>query len=327
MRVPERRLQVFVSSTYTDLREERQAAVMAILRDGHIPAGMELFSADNAEQTETIREWIEESDVFVLLLGGRYGSVESDSGKSFTELEYEHAIELGKPVLSFVLSENAVTSREKVRPEIIERDRGAQIRAFRRRVLENGRMADLFETVDALDGKIGRALRGVEKNKDLVGWVRRTGAVDTTAALNQIVALTDENKKLRDMLEAARVGGATVSVPLRAKRQIRFPVFMNSGEMIEQVTTPLEWFLLCFLRMRKQDYVVDFVHLSMDILFERDLNIDRDKSNNAELVNALVGLMDEFSLFGWIDAERGQYTSKFEILPEGRAVFLQLAPT
>ena len=36
-----KKLQVFVSSTYTDLIEERQAAVQAILDASHIPAGME----------------------------------------------------------------------------------------------------------------------------------------------------------------------------------------------------------------------------------------------------------------------------------------------
>lgn len=58
MRVPNRRLQVFVSSTYADLRDERQATILAILKDGHIPAGMELFRAEGAAQMAVIREWI-----------------------------------------------------------------------------------------------------------------------------------------------------------------------------------------------------------------------------------------------------------------------------
>ena len=66
-----RKLQIFVSSTYNDLLEERQAAVSAILEAGHIPAGMELFAAGDQSQWETIKRWIEESDVFMLILGGR----------------------------------------------------------------------------------------------------------------------------------------------------------------------------------------------------------------------------------------------------------------
>ena len=76
-----KKLQVFISSTYTDLIEERQAAVEAILDAGHIPAGMELFKAGNDSQLKTIYKWIDESDVYMIILGGRYGSVESKSGK------------------------------------------------------------------------------------------------------------------------------------------------------------------------------------------------------------------------------------------------------
>lgn len=50
-----KKLQVFVSSTWTDMILERQAAVEAILEAGHIPAGMELFSADNKKQFEVIK--------------------------------------------------------------------------------------------------------------------------------------------------------------------------------------------------------------------------------------------------------------------------------
>ena len=93
-----KKLQVFVSSTYTDLIEERQAAVEAILEAGHIPAGMELFKAGNKSQLETIYKWIDDSDVYMLIFGGRYGSVESKSGKSYTQLEYEYALNRNIPV-------------------------------------------------------------------------------------------------------------------------------------------------------------------------------------------------------------------------------------
>ena len=92
-----KKLQVFVSSTYTDLIEERQAAVEAILDAGHIPAGMELFKAGNESQLKTIYKWIDQSDVYMLILGGRYGSIENKTGKSYTQLEYEYALSKGIP--------------------------------------------------------------------------------------------------------------------------------------------------------------------------------------------------------------------------------------
>ena len=98
-----KKLQVFVSSTYTDLKEERQAAVEAILDAGHIPAGMELFKAGNESQLKTIYKWIDESDVYMLILGGRYGSIKSKSGKSYTQLEYEYALSKRIPFLQLLL--------------------------------------------------------------------------------------------------------------------------------------------------------------------------------------------------------------------------------
>src|SRR4051794_15132467 len=100
-----KKLQVFVSSTFTDLRKERQAAVDAILTAKHIPAGMELFTAGDESQMATIKRWIDDSDVFMLILGGRYGAVEPTTGKSYTHLEYEYAQAKGKPYFAAVMSE------------------------------------------------------------------------------------------------------------------------------------------------------------------------------------------------------------------------------
>ena len=100
-----KKLQVFVSSTYTDLIEERQAAVQAILDAGHIPAGMELFKAGDKSQLETIYKWIDDCDIFMLIMGGRYGSIEETSGKSYTQLEYEYVLDK-KPFFSIVLKKS-----------------------------------------------------------------------------------------------------------------------------------------------------------------------------------------------------------------------------
>jgi hypothetical protein len=97
------RYQIFVSSTYEDLREERQQATQAILEAGCFPAGMELFPASDDTQWELIKRVIEECDYYVVILAGRYGSVGPD-GLSYTEMEYDYAVEKGIPVLGFVRS-------------------------------------------------------------------------------------------------------------------------------------------------------------------------------------------------------------------------------
>jgi hypothetical protein len=69
----EMKLQVYVSSTYDDLQEERKAAFDAILSLGHIPIGMEKFPASDEKSTEITRRFLDNCDVFVILVGGRYG--------------------------------------------------------------------------------------------------------------------------------------------------------------------------------------------------------------------------------------------------------------
>jgi hypothetical protein len=94
----QKKYQVFISSTYTDLVEERQIILRSILDLGHIPSGMELFSAADEEQFAYIKKIIDECDYYVLVIGGRYGSID-DSGISYTEKEYDYAVEKGVHVL------------------------------------------------------------------------------------------------------------------------------------------------------------------------------------------------------------------------------------
>lgn len=95
------RYQVFVSSTFEDLREERQQATQSILEAGCFPSGMELFPASDETQWELIKRVIEESDYYIVIVAGRYGNIGPD-GFSYTEMEYDYAVEKGIPALGFV---------------------------------------------------------------------------------------------------------------------------------------------------------------------------------------------------------------------------------
>ena len=98
--------QIFVSSTYEDLRKERDQVVKAILEMGHIPVGMEMFSAAGEEQWKIIARQIEECDYYVVIIAHRYGSL--DDAISFTEKEYDYAVRLKVPVFGFIIDETSV---------------------------------------------------------------------------------------------------------------------------------------------------------------------------------------------------------------------------
>src|SRR5438552_17220421 len=87
----DKRYQVFVSSTYADLKKERQKVIQALMEMDCIPAGMELFPAADEEQFAFIKKVIDDCDYYLLVIGGRYGSLTS-KGISYTEQEYDYAV-------------------------------------------------------------------------------------------------------------------------------------------------------------------------------------------------------------------------------------------
>lgn len=96
-----RALRIFVSSTYADLVEYRQAASSAIIGLGHQSDDMELWSADDRSGVTYSVDRVKQCDVFVLLLAHRYGTIPAGEQYSITELEYRAARDAGIPVLAF----------------------------------------------------------------------------------------------------------------------------------------------------------------------------------------------------------------------------------
>ena len=103
----DKRYQIFISSTYKDLIEERKKVTQAILKLYHFPIGMEMFHADNEEQWIQIKNTIDMSDYYILILGRYCGTLIEEEGISYTEKEYNYALSKGIPVLSFLISDDA----------------------------------------------------------------------------------------------------------------------------------------------------------------------------------------------------------------------------
>lgn len=206
-----KKLQVFVSSTYTDMLAERQAAVEAILRAGHIPAGMELFAGDES-QLETIRRWIDDSDVFMLMLGGRYGSIEPRSGKSYIELECEYAIRKGKSLFAAVITEEYLTAKVKASgPDAMERDNGHLLKAFRETTTK--RVCRFFGDINELKLIVFESLARFEQREDFAGWIHGSDVINPKAVLEEVARLQAENARLRRQM--AEWKAAEQALPFR----------------------------------------------------------------------------------------------------------------
>jgi len=194
--VGKKKYQIFISSTYLDLQDERQAAVEAILGSKHIPAGMELFRAGNASQLDTIKKWIDESDIYMLILGGRYGSIEPKTGKSYTQLEYEYALEKKIPVFAVVLSNSFLYIKATDgKYEVFEKENIDKYGEFKKFV-----MSKVIKPVDDckdIQIAIKDSIVELEDECKLVGWVKASEAISETI-LRSVETLTEENINLKE---------------------------------------------------------------------------------------------------------------------------------
>ena len=114
--------QIFISSTYKDLKEARGTVIDAVLSMYHFPVGMEMFGADDDDQWTVIQALINQSDYYIIIIGHRYGSTTSD-GISFTEKEYDYATAQGIPVLAFIMNNGLALTEDQreTEPELIKK--------------------------------------------------------------------------------------------------------------------------------------------------------------------------------------------------------------
>lgn len=190
----QKKYQVFISSTFRDLQEERQDAIRSVLDLGHIPAGMELFPASDTEQLSYIKKIIDECDYYVLIMGGRYGSLDSE-GVSFTEREYDYAVEQGKTVLAFVHGDasNLTVAKSDTAPRLLQ-----ALTEFREKVMK-GRLVREWATRESLEPLVVKALVRAFSDYPATGWVRGD-TLATTETVQQNNDLLVENAKLKSEL-------------------------------------------------------------------------------------------------------------------------------
>ena len=161
--------QIFVSSTFEDLKLERQEAMAAVVSTGNVPVGMEYFPAGDASPFDYIKQQIDSVDYYILIVAGKYGSINEDTGISYTEMEFNYAVEKGVPIAVLQYKDPNKLPGEKL--EIEDSNRRRLLEAFRKRSKE-GRMADFWENPIELRMKIKDAIRNLIENAPRTGWIR-----------------------------------------------------------------------------------------------------------------------------------------------------------
>lgn len=174
--------QVFVSSTYKDLVEERKAVIHALLELDCIPAGMELFPAADEDAWTLIKEVIDGCDYYVLILAGKYGS-QAPSGIGYTEMEFDYAVSVNKPIIAF-LHQNL----ESLQGQSIERSESLQAKLTQFREKAKSRHCKFWANAEDLGGKVSRSLIQLRKRHPSAGWVPGKYAA-TDSMLREMEAL------------------------------------------------------------------------------------------------------------------------------------------
>ena len=191
----EKKYQVFISSTYEDLKEERKKVQDTILSMNQFPVGMEIFSASDVEQWEIIKESIDNSDYYVLIMGFCYGSIINDgedAGISYTQKEYKYAVSQGIPVLAFLVDEEKVAvTQEKMEQDINKREK---LQKFKNEVAAK-RMVKWWTSAEELAKEVSLALTKEINREKRPGWIRAQG-LNIEKMQAELIEISKENKSI-----------------------------------------------------------------------------------------------------------------------------------
>lgn len=189
---------VFISSTFADLQTHRQLIFDVVGSQKGKAHGMEFFgSRPGAPKEECLAE-VRKAHIFVLILGMRYGSIDADSGFSFTQLEYAEAQRLSLPTLAYLIDE----SRHLVLPKDVEVGEAASNLRVLKEAVSRSHVVSMFTSPEDLREKFIRDLKGLFDREKFGAESRELEAL--VSKLPRITWIDDEMldfliKKLGDL--------------------------------------------------------------------------------------------------------------------------------
>ena len=205
----EAKYQIFISSTYEDLKDERQHVIREITRAEQFPVAMENFVASSKEQWATIERFLQTSGCLILLLGTSYGTIdkEDEEQRSFTEKEYDFADKNGIPILAFISTGDNYKDKSR---------NLKKLNKFREKVKNSNRLVCYFRNCAELSGAVSNSI-AKEKLHFINPWYRNTeqknretadSAIDKTPNLAKLAngnywneEAVQMNRRYRDELD------------------------------------------------------------------------------------------------------------------------------
>lgn len=254
----EKKYQIFISSTYEDLKDERQKVMDTILEMGHFPIGMEMFSAADEDQWRIIKETIDCTDFYVLIIAHRYGSVIEeglDKGKSYTQKEFEYAMSRNIPILAFLVDKAVPVLSDKDEKDTAKKNK---LKSFVNMVKKD-RTVKWWKNSDDLAKQVSVALVNQMRRSNRPGYIRgdetsvpcdqhENGCIKTylslSSAFDDIVADIKESSffdfmGLQGSNFLAETNQLIDAITEKEKLQIRYLIQYPFSEQIRQRLTSI----------------------------------------------------------------------------------------
>lgn len=128
----------------------------------------------------------------MLIIGSRYGSIDPESGKSYTHWKYDYAGQQGKRRFAILLKDEM--EKAKTNPEYLEREHFTEYQNFKKEVLSN--ISKFYEDIKYIKLTVMESLKEYEADESLVGWVRSDNVQSFEKLLLENVQLQKEDAKL-----------------------------------------------------------------------------------------------------------------------------------
>lgn len=162
---------------------------------------MELFPAADDDAWTLIQRVIDQSDYYLLVIGGKYGSVDPAAEVSYTEKEYDCAVKAGKPVMAFL--HGAPDELTVVKAEL-DAELRSKLQAFRAKV-ENSKHVKYWMRAEGLAGAVALSFNRFIRQYPSVGWIRADLGTDTES-LRELERTRRRVAELESQLAEARTG-------------------------------------------------------------------------------------------------------------------------
>ena len=306
----DKKYQVFISSTYQDLIEERKIVQDIILTQDCIPAGMESFVATDSKQFDVIKRVIDLCDYYILIIGKRYGSINDETGLSYTEMEYDYAVEKGIPVLVFCIDDKAELEPDKIEQD---EDKKLKLKALITKSMKQ-RMGGMWRSHVDLIRLVSASISKAKITEKRPGWIRGDykESEEVQRLKSKIENLKKENENLKS--ESRELAFDNYSYTIKYSYYTRNKNNYSILKKSKKKTTLSEIFK--FLSMSISGYCVtkDFIDTKLKDFINDKQNITLEDSQIVEK------LLNQFENLNFLEKEVKDNCYKYKLTAKGEKI-------